>query len=162
MESIAPYLPLTIIVVVVLLISKWRKRSTPKTESSQTKEQKNHKPAGSGDWTPMSLYKEKVVGVTKRNEDGVTRQSIIKHLSEGDAVRLIRDLENIHDSNAIGVYDGHEQIGFIDAGRASELAPQMDKGYKVEAWVDRIMGGDSGRKYGVLIAIQRYKPKKSA
>jgi hypothetical protein len=117
------------------------------------------KPSESKDWTPMSLYKEKVVGVTKKNDDGSSRQKIIRKMKEGDPVMLVRDPDNPYDSNAIEVWNKKkDQIRFIDQMRNSELAPQMDKGYKVEAWVDRILGGDSGKKYGVLIAIQRYKP----
>jgi len=115
--------------------------------------------APSTNWSKMSLYKEKVVGVTRKNDDGTSRQEIISYLNEGDVIDLVRDANNEHDSNAIEVYDANEQIGFIDKNRAGELAPQMDKGYKIEAWVDRILGGDSGRSYGVLIAIQRHKPK---
>lgn len=114
-------------------------------------------------FTKMSLYKEKAVGVSKKNNDGTSRQQVIAKLQEGNEVQLVRDPENDYDENAIEVWNKRgDQIGFIDKMRAEELSPQMDSGYPVEVWVDRIWGGDDGKNLGVLIAIQRYKPKPAA
>jgi len=176
MESLAPYVPLIVITAIIVIVVRWRK-SVRYLKQGGAEHLKNHgivsakpKPRTgkgadsrvSGDWVPMSMYKEKVVGVTKSNSDGSSRQKIISSMSEGDKVFLIRDPENPYGSNAIEVWDSKKrQVGFIEKFRSDELAPQIDKGYKVEAWVDKIMGGDSGRNFGVLISIQRYKPSKS-
>ena len=47
-------------------------------------------------------------------------------------------------------------IGFISTHRAQELAPQMDKGYVVDAHVDEIFELGNGSREGVTLGIQRY------
>lgn len=166
MEALTPFLPLVIIAVIIWVIIRWRKSVNYLKRGGESDLRKQGiipvKPTGKSkvtrEWKPMSLYKERVVGVTRKNDDGGSRQKFISKLHEGDAIDLVRDPDNEYDPNAIEVYTGYNQIGFISKDRAPELAPQMDKGYKVEAWVDRILGGGSGQSYGVVIAIQRHKP----
>ena len=56
---------------------------------------------------------------------------------------LIRDRDNKHDPNAIGVFiqtpgffgfgGGLRQIGFVDRDRAAKMAPLMDAGQRYDA-----------------------------
>jgi len=180
METIAPFVPLIVIIAVItaftILIVRWRK-SVNYLKHGGIENLKAHgivpvkakqligtatDSGASGGWVPMSVYKEKVVGITKRNSDGTYRQIIASKLQEGDPLHLARNPQNPYDKNAIEVFTAkYEQIGFIAAERAEELAPQMDKGYRVEAKVERVMGGESEANYGVLVSIQRYKPAKT-
>lgn len=107
----------------------------------------------------MSFYSEKVVGVSFENPDGTSRQKLISKMSEGEAIQLVRDPDNPKDRNAIKVLNkDSRQVGFIDKFRVQELAPQMDSGYEVEAWVESITGGETGESLGLVIGVQRYKP----
>lgn len=50
----------------------------------------------------------KVVGVTRKNEDGTARQDLISALSPGDPVEFECDYDNEHDENAAVLIDGGE------------------------------------------------------
>lgn len=113
-----------------------------------------------GSWVKMSTYKTKVVGVTKTNPDGRRRQEIIKWLRPLDKIELVREPSNAYDVNAIKVISSKgQQIGYIDSNRASELAPQIDKGYQVESHIHEILSVPNSGTLGVLISVQRQKPK---
>lgn len=99
----------------------------------------------------------KIVGVTHSNDDGSSRQKILKRMKEtaqkGDLLELRREPDNPHDKNAIAVYnkDG-EQLGYINRETAEEFAQYMDSGERVTAEVDKIIGGDE-HYYGCIIDI---------
>ncbi len=65
------------------------------------------------------------------------------NLRGGDMVRLERDPENPHDSNAIKVIfsDGliEHFVGFVERGVASRLARWLDEGYEYEGQVIQLM-----------------------
>lgn len=91
----------------------------------------------------------KVVGVTYEN-----RQSVVKKLSEGEAIRLCREPENPHDQNAIRVERlTGEKIGYISRVEAAALAPSFDRqGKPVMATVTAIVHGYGfGSALGVRI-----------
>jgi hypothetical protein len=46
----------------------------------------------------------------------------------GRPLELRRDPDNPHDSNAIAVYAGDEQVGWVPRELAAELAPELDAG----------------------------------
>lgn len=98
----------------------------------------------------------KVVGVTKCNDDGRSRQDIIAQLSPGDRLYLEREPYNDHDGNAIRVVSpSGDQIGYLRATVAAELAPEMDDGLVVAAMVTDITGGhDDDSSYGCNIRIE--------
>ena len=85
----------------------------------------------------VSTFKTHVAGVSYR-QDAVAR------CHEGQPAALLRDPDNRHDKNAIEVWAGNEQIGFISRDEATTLAPAMDQGDKVEAVIDRVLEGDVG------------------
>ena len=142
---------LLFIALVLLLIFLKSKAGGTKPITPLTSEQKQN-------MKRMSLYSEAVVGVHRKNPDGVSRQDYISWLKEGDPIQLYRDPNHSKDPNAIEVHSKKGQIGFIKAFRAEELAPQMDKGYLTECSVKKLLPGRSNNSYGVVINIQRYKP----
>lgn len=94
------------------------------------------------DIQPVRSFHTKVVGVTKKNEDGSKRQEVIAGCKVGELVLLIRESENPYDSNAIAVYhSSRKQIGFIAADLAEQLAPDLDSGQTISARISDLTGG---------------------
>ncbi len=94
------------------------------------------------DLRPLRSFHTKVVGVTKKNEDGGKRQEVIAGCKVDELVLLIRESENPYDSNAIAVYhSSRKQIGFIAADLAERLAPDMDSGQPISARISDLTGG---------------------
>ena len=95
-------------------------------------------------------FHTKVAGVTFDN-----RQRIIRRMSVGEIVSLVRDPYNPYDSNAIKVINSNgDQIGFISRELASSLAYQMDSGVKYNATVCGITGTNPGENIGVNLLIK--------
>lgn len=99
----------------------------------------------------------KVVGVTFSNKDGTSRQTILKSMEKtalrGDYIELRREPENPYDKYTIAVYnkDG-AQLGYLNTNTASDYAEYMDTGGRVNAELDKIIGGDE-HSYGCIIDI---------
>lgn len=84
----------------------------------------------------LKNVKFKVVGVTFANEDGSSRQAIIKSMANNSPVRLKREPTNIYDKNAVAVFYMDQQIGYIGKQFAQILAPLMDQGRVFNAKID--------------------------
>ena len=96
----------------------------------------------------------KVAGVTKCNEDGVSRQEIIAGLSRGDLLELEREPDNPEDPCAIAVASDAGRIGYLPRQTAADLAPIMDSGARPCAYITEITGGNEGRDHvGVNIVV---------
>lgn len=89
----------------------------------------------------------KVAGVTFEN-----RQQYVRQCKDGQSLDLIRDKFNPYDKNAIAVYAGNNQVGFISQDIAKELAPKMDNGKKYDCSVQSVTGG-SEKIYGLNIKV---------
>ena len=80
------------------------------------------------------MIRTKLVGVTFVNSDGSIRQKLIRRRCRpGTVLRTIREPENPHDSEAIGVwakgwFRHWGQIGYLSADLAGELATIVDAG----------------------------------
>jgi hypothetical protein len=96
----------------------------------------------------------KIVGVTKKNDDGSKRQEILKKCKSGDILTLKREPENKYDRNAIAVFRDTEQLGYLSKTNARELAKLMDTGKKLTATISEITGGEQDKPtYGCNIKI---------
>ena len=96
----------------------------------------------------MEFY-TKVAGVTFDN-----RQRLIRRMSVGERVSLVRDPANPYDKNAIMVINSNgEQIGFISKELASTMAINMDSGVNFVATVSNITGMNPGENIGVNLHI---------
>ncbi|MGL5417342.1 MAG: HIRAN domain-containing protein [Clostridium sp.] len=91
----------------------------------------------------------KVVGVTFEG-----RQRLVPKCRSGSKLRLVREKNNPYDENAIAVYNGLEQIGYIRRELAMELAKKIDSGTICNAYVSEVTGGYNGKSYGVNILLQ--------
>lgn len=116
----------------------------------------------------------KIRGVTKQNDDGVDRQSIIRQsCASGDALYLEREPDNPVDHNAIKIrrivcIDAPDkpslaqQLGYVSRELAEDLAPRMDKhGHVLMARILTVTESEDGNIVGVNIQIEEYKPAKT-
>jgi len=120
----------------------------------------------------VRTIRTKIRGVSKRNPDGASRQTIIRDwCSSGDALYLIREPRNPVDPNAIQVRRIvradlpdkprlGEQLGYVSRDLAEKLAPEMDEGFVLFAQITAVTGGDDGRSFGVNVRIEEYEPMK--
>lgn len=89
----------------------------------------------------------KIAGVTYDN-----RQEYLQNCLKGDILNLVRDKNNPYDANAIRIYKGNLQLGFIKKDLAETLAPIMDNGENLMCTLVDITGGDD-YLYGANIKI---------
>lgn len=94
-----------------------------------------------------------VAGESYDNPDGIARRDVIATLKVGDMLQFVREPENKFDPNAIVVQSFQGVIGYVCSGDAAEIAPWMDRGEKVAAYVSSIAGGPERgkRDYGVWL-----------
>jgi single-stranded-DNA-specific exonuclease len=76
---------------------------------------------------------------------------------EGDALDLRRDPGNKFDANAIGVWFGELQVGFLKREIARRLAEHFDAGERYRAEVGSVTGGGD-RSFGINILVRRERP----
>lgn len=58
-----------------------------------------------------------------------------KQIDAGEELILVRDPANPHDKNAIKVFYGEEQIGWVPKEKNEILAKMLDEGFDVRCWV---------------------------
>jgi hypothetical protein len=78
----------------------------------------------------LGIWSIKVRGVPQYREQ--VRAAL---LEPGVRMRLVREPDNAHDSNAIAVFDGTGvgPIGYVDRDRAKRMARSMDLGVELDA-----------------------------
>lgn len=104
--------------------------------------------AGVGD---APSFHTKLAGVTFEG-----RQATLSSLEPGTPLRLARQPENPHDSNAVALFDPHgAQVGFFNRRLAAALAPVLDAGVEYDVEVSDVTGGDEGRSLGVNVLVTR-------
>jgi hypothetical protein len=85
----------------------------------------------------------KVVGVTNKNEDGSSRQTVIARCRPLEKLVLVHEDENPVDSNAIAVRrQNGEQMGYLAAKLAAEVTENDRQGYRYAAFITAITGGN--------------------
>lgn len=93
----------------------------------------------------------KIVGVTFEG-----RQEVALAVCDGDELSLRRQPDNEHDPNAIGVHvRSGEQLGYLNARLAKQMAPLLDGGVPYRAEVASVSGGDDGQSRGVNVLLSR-------
>jgi single-stranded-DNA-specific exonuclease len=100
-------------------------------------------------------FNTKVVGVSFEG-----RQDVVAALRPGDVVELRRQPDNIHDPNAIGVWFGALQLGFVKRPIAARVAPNIDAGERYAAEVTAVTGGGT-RSFGINIYVTRLRERAS-
>jgi hypothetical protein len=64
-------------------------------------------------------------------------------LRVGQALRLVREPWNIHDSDAVAVYYRGAQIGYVPRAENSAVARMMDRGERIEANIVELSGDEN-------------------
>lgn len=86
----------------------------------------------------IKLHPERtmVAGVRYDNDDGTSRQKIIKKLKVGEDLILERDTSNKFDDSAVKVCRvSEEQFGFLEMDIAVEINARLKEGSRVDAQV---------------------------
>lgn len=93
------------------------------------------------------VYDTKVVGVSKDNEDGSSRQDIIRReVAEDDKLQLLAEPDNPYDPNAVKVLSKlGNQIGYLSKEMAETILPAIKNETEIHVtakWVngDKMMG----------------------
>jgi hypothetical protein len=127
-----------IIVLVIILLIVFIKavtRDSSKESSSVTVRREDKGPDD-------HQFYSKIAGVTRKNSDGTSRQALLAKCEEGEVLRLVREPDNPHDSNAVKVLTvAGEQLGYITATAAETVAREMDRGHQVRALITDLTGG---------------------
>lgn len=130
------------------------------TEAEQTSEQEQRKPR-----TVVRRYKDvHVAGVTFRNEDGESRQGVLRKIEAemppfDDIVLYDTELGEYEGKPSIAVLAEDVQVGFLPAYLAEDLAPVFEH---VELENARVIGGgynDEGERisYGMMVDVVVYE-----
>ena len=61
-----------------------------------------------------------------------------QEMKEGQALALIREPENVHDSNAIRIEWRGEKLGYLPRRENKEVAAAMDAGDKIDARIAKL------------------------
>lgn len=104
-------------------------------------------------------FEVKVVGVSFRDGYPESIHALARAYAQtpgtGEA-SLIRQPENPVDRNAVAVLAGGEQVGFVPAGLASRLAPDMDAGHQFRVTdAEVLVMPDHEDRPGLLIRVER-------
>lgn len=83
------------------------------------------------------VIRTKVVGVTYEG-----RQDIVRKCRPGDRLELIRNRNNEHDKNAVAVFFGDDQAGFLCRELAEKIAPLLDNEREFFCVVAETTGGE--------------------
>ncbi|MFN2449148.1 MAG: helicase-related protein [Candidatus Baltobacteraceae bacterium] len=96
------------------------------------------------------VFVTKVMGVSFEG-----RQNMVAGLRPRHELELRRQPENPIDANAIALWYGAFQIGFLRKQIAKHLAPVMDAGVSYRALIEHVTGGRDGKNFGINIRVER-------
>ena len=111
-------------------------------------------------------FNVKLVGVSHKNADGMSRQAYIRRFAKpGMEVHLKPEPNNPYDANAIGawitarsliIFKADVQIGYLDSRLAGEVTRLLSRGGTASAVIVEIVGGTSGAEtLGVVASITK-------
>lgn len=90
------------------------------------------------EWNGFSLA---AVGCSYENDDGSSRQLELAECRPGDRVELVRQPNNPHAPLAVAIFTASSTcVGYLSRDRAARIAPKIDRGYPVNAIVERVKG----------------------
>jgi hypothetical protein len=88
----------------------------------------------------------KVAGVTYPNTDGSERQEIVKRCKSGERLILRHESDNAYSEFAVQVLrENGEQLGYVPEYLAERICQELESGYLVEGFLNRVTGGTSDR-----------------
>lgn len=105
--------------------------------------------------TILRDFHTKVVGVTFNNDNGTSRQAILKGCRSGEDV-IFRPVPTKDYPDAIGVFNSKgQQLGHVNAELAKELKEKYPTN-PMSVTISEITGGDNGKTYGCNLHIIIY------
>ena len=78
---------------------------------------------------------------------------ILPSLSVGDELRLVRELSNVHDSNAVAVYFHDEQLGYVPRVENTAVAQMLDRGERLEARISELSAEDAWEQIRFTVSL---------
>lgn len=145
------FYPVGIVYLIVWLINKYRK-------PAQGAHSAGKRSIDSSKLTIIRDINTKVVGVTFGNEDGTSRQAIIRTLRPGDGI-ILRGTPTDEHPEAVSVYDEKmRQIGYLNRDLAIELESNYRDNF-MQVTVNNVTGGGD-KNYGCNLHIVIYKENK--
>ena len=109
-----------------------------------------------GQNTLVRSFHTRVVGVSCNNDDGSSRQEILKHCLLGEPVGFY--WYTFNGRPACAVISDHGQIGHLSADLAEDLNfDYSDDRYSLVAHISGITGGHEGYSYGCNLLVSVYE-----
>jgi hypothetical protein len=102
---------------------------------------------------PTGIIHSKVRGVTADDRQAVIKKTV----KTGMRLTAIREPKNTHDKNAIGLWSGKKQVGYVSSDLAGELSRWMDSGKPLTVTVTELTGGGKEHAIGVNIVIDKHQ-----
>lgn len=78
---------------------------------------------------------------------------ILPSLKVGDELRLVREPQNVHDSNAVAVYFRDEQLGYVPRVENTAVAQMLDRGERLEARISELLALDAWEKIRFTVTL---------
>ena len=95
-----------------------------------------------------------VIEVTESNEDGTTRQDVLKGCQQGEQLKLILEEQDQQDPAVRVCRKSGEQIGYLPPGMGRTVIDNLLVGYRNSVYISEINGGTMGNPLlGVNIHI---------
>ena len=69
-------------------------------------------------------------------------EAVWESLNVGDELKLVRETSNEHDPDAVAVYFGDEQLGYVPRAENSAISQMLDRGENLEARICRLLVSD--------------------
>ena len=96
-----------------------------------------------------------IVGESKRNRDGSSRQKAIKRCNDGESIQLRPEPDNAYDGMAIAAYSQRDEcLGYISRDHNRWIGDKLKTGKIVDCRIHSIIGGGKGEHVGVLLRIE--------
>jgi hypothetical protein len=94
-----------------------------------------------------------VHGINHKNEDGSSRQEIIKQCHQGEELMLVPEPTNKYDPDAVKICRKNgEQLGYWEAGR---MGRDLAAGWTYRVTIDEIYRfKENRRKHGVRLCVE--------
>lgn len=104
---------------------------------------------------PLEIIETRVAGVSFNNDDGTSRQEILKRCTTGESIRLIHAPMPGHEFAVKVLRENGEQLGYIPSEDAEDVESWVNSANKVTAKIKKITGGTQDKPtVGCVIEIR--------
>jgi len=101
----------------------------------------------------LGTFDSKIVGVSHDNDDGTSRQGILRRCRAGEHLTL-KHTPVQQDKNGVSVFRlNGEQVGWLSRELAASVAPYLDAGARLDVTITTVTGGEGGDFLGCNVAV---------